>query len=225
MENLYKYENNKEIKSYVERSFPEFNDYLLNITFSAEIPPILQSLIDFKSENYDEELTEYPIDQLMGAYSHETKSIVIYLLGIHLAAKQLKSRINVSSLYADLLHIVLLHEIGHYWFYNVKISKDLRFSGADIEPIKDKKVDEWIAQMFAYFCLKENTNLTMTMSALAEHQPEDYRFYKKYQPENIQVFKLIVRQIHLSDSADQTYKKLIVNDIIKRYKEYCDYNL
>ncbi len=194
----YQYNRNNEIADFLKTSFEELTskDYTIPITFSDEIPPIFT---DKKRKFEGKELDEYPIDELMGAYFPETRRIVIYLQGINRAVKELTDKIATPSLFENLMMIVVLHEIGHFWFHNVTIKKELIIRKIDDDEILNESyfapeinnpvIGEWIAQMFAFFCLKNNVNLLKTMTELAKVQPNEYRSYQNYNQLDINDFK------------------------------------
>ena len=198
----YCYNRHNEINDFLKPNFEEIisKDYSIPITFSDEIPPIFfDKEGKFKGQDFD----KYPIDKLMGVYIPETRNIVIYLQGINQTTKDLADKITVPNLFENLMTIVILHEIGHYWFHNVSIEKDVIIMKLDDDQIltetyfapgiNNPVIEEWIAQMFAFFCINMNVNLVKTMAGLSKDQPNEYQSYLKYNSLIINEFKKIVK--------------------------------
>ena len=198
----YRYNRHNGINDFLKPDFEELTskDYSIPITFSDEIPPIF---FDEKGKFKGQDLDKYPIDKLMGVYIPETRNIVIYLQGINQATKDLADRITVPNLFENLMTIVILHEIGHYWFHNVTIEKDIIIMKLDDDQILNETyfapginspvIEEWIAQMFAFFCINKNVNLVKTMEGLAKDQPNEYQSYLHYINLVINEFKKYVK--------------------------------
>lgn len=216
MDIYYRYNRNKEIISLLENTFEEFKkENSIPITFSDEIPPKLRDKMD-----------DYPIDGLMGAYFLETKHIVIYLQGINRVANDMGSKFKISNLYENLMIIVILHEIGHYWFDNIAFTarfncyKDL----PKVSTMDNPSIDEWVAQMFAFICIKKKKNLIKTMHELTKDQPEEYKSFRNNSAD-IEEFKDIVRvfQHHIT-----IFKELKITEAIEEAQlkiEACKFNL
>ena len=83
------------------------------------------------------------------------------------------------------LKIVILHEIGHYYHFNVnhEFINDEEFAPQAL----NLSIDEWVAQTFAYLCIKENELLKETMIEIAKFQPKEYRSFIETNIEQIEV--------------------------------------
>lgn len=177
---FYQYVQNSDVSSLLTSTFEKFKneDYSPVIIFSDEKPPLLRETMD-----------DYPVDGLMGAYFHETRTIKIYLQGINKAFNELTNKIEspeiLKNLYPNLLKIVILHEIGHYYHFNVnhEFIKDEEFAPQAL----GSHIDEWVAQTFAYLCFKENEQLKETMIEIAKFQPKEYRSFIETNIEQIEV--------------------------------------
>ena len=158
-----------EIHDLLKNHFEELTsrDYSIPITFSDEIPP-------------GKEFGKYPIDRLMGLYIPETRNIVIYLQGISQVARELADKIANTNLYEKLMTLTILHEIGHYWFHNVSNAQicDRCFKNDPFAPVFiNDYIDEWVAQMFAYVCIEQDSNLQDIMIKLSKNQDEKYQSF------------------------------------------------
>jgi hypothetical protein len=216
----YKYNHNGQIISLLLKSFPEFEkDFLIPITFSDELPPIFQRE-KFKGKENEGKLEDYPIDELMGIYLPETRNIVIYLQGINRAAMDLSSILKISNLYEKLLKIVMLHEIGHYWFHNGEfLSLELA------EWFDNPQVNEWIAQMFVFLCIKEDEILKQTMLKLSNSQSEIYQSFWCTQNMSNDHYKEIIEEIKKTKPEDRLLDRLKENEHIKYLLDIYKYNM
>jgi len=184
-----------------------FNEIFPNIIFSDEIPLIL------KKYPY---LDVYPIDKLMGIYSPQTKSITIYIQGIEKAKQKLfevlpeLTQKKENNLYADLIKIVILHELGHYLFHNMDF-KEVIWKADAPQPFApifiNESVDEWVAQSFAYNCVKDVSELESILLQLTEIQPLPYKSFL-----NIELQESWARYISYLQYFDKTVKPILVNE-------------
>jgi hypothetical protein len=227
----YCYNRKNEIIDFLKNSFEELTskDYSIPITFSNETPPIF---FDRYGKFKEHDLDKYPIDDLMGVYYLTTRSIVIYLQGIHRAVNELSDIIAIPNFYENLMTIVILHEIGHYWFHNVKIdAKNYSLvNNYSLDPkILNPTIGEWIAQMFTYLCIKENDDLLNAMEELVKVLPIEYQSFKNYYTMDISEFKRSAKAFQFvpSDiwkdddfqgtvnSSVKDYSKIGIKDAIK----------
>ena len=163
---MYDYNRSGEVEKLIYTSFPELQNEInfIKINFSDELPPILAN---YSNQNFEELRNTWFIqsfDGRLGEYNPETKEITIYLQGFNFSTNIILSQTGINDIfvfYKTLLKIVILHEIGHFWFdnmvqlQNAKIQNKGHFNN-DLSkyPYKDyKRVYEWVAQMFAYLCL------------------------------------------------------------------------
>lgn len=217
----YRYNRNEEVISILLKFFQEFKkDYTIPITYSDETPPIFHEGPEFEGKENEGKLPNYPFEGLMGAYFPETRNIVIYLQGINKTTNDLSGEIKIRNLFENLMIIVILHEIGHYWYNNVKFSS--------VEPtawFDDPWVNEWIAQMFVFQCIKDDEMLKTTMIKLSNSQSEIYQSFNCKNEMSIDLFKKIIEKIRKTSPEERTYSKLMENEKIKRLIEGCKYNL
>ncbi|MDD3014289.1 MAG: hypothetical protein PHC34_11355 [Candidatus Gastranaerophilales bacterium] len=205
MKTNFHYNNNDEIISLIHKMFIEHNinqiciypdgytKYVFNKINEQIMPNIILS--DEMPERYYE-VDDYSTDGLMGFYSPESRSIIIYLQGIEKVRQKLYElhseyyQLKKINLYADLLKIVILHELGHYLFHNMEFGGICwRDDDDDPHPFAPvfifERVDEWIAQSFVYQCIKGEFGLLDTMIKISDIQPYAYKSYntpslKKY---------------------------------------------
>lgn len=194
----YSYNNSDEIMSLVDNLFMEssinvkmisvdgvgmyvleaFNKEIMpGIIISDEIPPVL------KNHN---ELDDYSTDRLMGIYSHQTRAITIYPQGIEKVKQKLielhpeYAQNKKTNLYANLIKIVILHELGHYFFHNMDFKRVI-WNSEDPKPFApifiNDMIDEWVAQSFAYNCVKDSTDLAKTFLQLTKIQSIPYQSF------------------------------------------------
>ena len=100
----------------------------------------------------------------MGAYFPDTRNIVIYLQGINMIVNNKDCTCN----YEQLIILVILHEIGHFWYHKM-------VKGENYSP--DTIVQEWVAQMFTFLIIKENQEVKDCMTNLSKKQPIEYKTY------------------------------------------------
>lgn len=221
MDISYEFNHNEQIISLLIKSFPEFEkNFSIPITFSDEMPPIFHKRQKFERKEKEGKLDDYPIDELMGVYLPRTRNIVIYMQGINRAVNDLSKEINDPNLYENLLTIVILHEIGHYWFYNVKIKTAL-----PTPRINEIEIKECIAQLFVFYCIKNNTELVETMNSLSENQPNEYKTYKCFEMLTLEEFKNVIEKFRNEKPENQTLEEIKKYDIIKFYIDICMYNM
>ena len=159
-------------KRYLEYVFDEINNQIMpNIIFSDELP--------------NKKIDDYSTDGLMGAYSPESRSITIYLQGIEKARNKLLEvyadyyEENETNLYADLIKIVILHELGHYFFHNMDFKSLV--CREESQPFAavflNEMIDEWVAQSFTYQCVENESNLLDVLVKLANEQKLHYKTF------------------------------------------------
>lgn len=189
-----------------------FNEIIPNIIFSDKIPQILIKHPD---------LDEYPIDELMGIYSPQTRSITIYVQGVEKAKQKLfevypeLTQNKGNNLYADLIKIVILHELGHYFFHNMDF-KLVTWNNDAPQPFApifiNESVDEWVAQSFAYNCVKYVPELESILLRLTEIQPLPYKSFLNIKLQNDDPPVSWVRYISYLQYFDKLVKPILVNE-------------
>ena len=197
----YNFKRDQEIIDCLIENFMEFKTTMsIPIIFSDKEPPIYLDRIFISGKPRTEKeknpiLRKYPIDRLMGEYLPKKRQIIIYLQGINRAAEYLSKKEKHPNLYDNLLSIVLLHEIGHFWvhnFKNDKMSNNKRFN--------DNNLSEWIAQVFAFLCLHKSVGAKKVMLLLAKYQPAAYRTFVVFQNLPLNEFKNSIKQLSSDDS-------------------------
>jgi len=189
----YSFNNNLKIEKLLSAVFPKFCNNIncnINITFSDEIPPIFLENDKFQGKE-KKKLHEYPIDLLMGSYYPESRSIVIYLQGINMFVNAEGCNCN----YEDVLMLVILHEIGHFWYHH--LSNTYTYT-------ENTNVQEWVAQSFAFLVMKENKDIKECMEKLSKHQPIKYQTYNEITPISVNEFldRLVEREDDLIGHVD-----------------------
>lgn len=210
------YNDANEIISLVHKAFPEFEKgYAVQIIFSDETPPIFQSKSD---EEIDRFKDKFPIDELLGTYTLETKEIKIYLQGIRWATEiQKKKILEKNVFFEELLKIVILHELGHFWFHNVSFLNE-----APSDKPNSPEIDEWVAQMFTFYCIEnciENKHdLMIIFEELMKNQPIEYKIDDFHRNIVVELFKEIVEEVRKEKTEIKSWGDFIkvnlkVNDI------------
>lgn len=175
---IYDYNRSVEILEQVYLRFPELKNFSIPIVFTDEIPFRLSEIIKTTNEkNYK----EVKIFKLLGEYLPQENIIKIYLQGFRFAFQY--SLINEQTIrdYQILMKIVILHEIGHYWFYNFH-----GLNSSDVSELIDfsrdnnyhhKYIHEWAAQAFSYLCLTDEEEKKYMKSFAKDRQPEEYQTF------------------------------------------------
>lgn len=190
----YEFTKDELIKQCIKDFFSELNATGIPIIFSDEEPSIL--IIEKKTDN---KIDKYPVCDLLGKYNPQTKEITIYLQGINRATEDERKNLvkydlanykcTKSDFYQHLLKVVILHEIGHYWFHNFAVDPKLMKESGDVylrnkinflenDPERSIFINEWIAQMFAYLCLTDPVEKSF-MEEFAKIQPPEYNAFLK----------------------------------------------
>jgi hypothetical protein len=231
----YDFNKDKIIIQCIKDFFPESDGICIPIIFSDEVPPILI----INQPNID----KHPICGLGGKYDPKTKEITIYLQGLNRATEDLgnieivrrymrRYNFTKSALYQMLLKVVIVHEIGHYWFYNFadnpELMEDKDYIHNKIDYLKNDLernnfIDEWIAQMFAYLCLTDPAEKKF-MVKFSKKQPEEYRTFKENGDLNLDndTFKQAAGLLQLKDVyrvIGQGFKTNIVQGGISLIRE------
>lgn len=195
----YHYNSNEEIISLVHKMFEKHainrkcihpngvTEYVFDEINSQIMPNIILS-----DELPDVQIEDYSTDRLMGKYSPESRSITIYLQGIEKVRQKFqelyRDDLNKgANLYADLIRIVIFHELGHYFFHNMDFKSLICLK--EPEPFaavfSTEIIDEWVAQSFTYQCVENESGLLDVLVKLANFQS---RPYKTFIQENLKPF-------------------------------------
>jgi len=204
MSTIYDYDRSAEILESVISKFTELKNFSIPIVFTDEIPFKLNEFIE-KGLNNNKDL-KYPIFQLFGEYIPKSNIIKIYLQGLNFAFKNSVLDEKLMKEYQMLLKIVILHEIGHFWFYNNSglpstIKKDLivDLEANDNNQNDGKYIHEWVAQIFAYLCL-ETDDERYFMKEFSKNQPEEYQTYlDDIKNTTLNKFTQFCKFLHLND--------------------------
>lgn len=186
----YSYNSSDEIVSLIHNLFLKSG---INVKMISEGGYGKYVLEDFIKEMmpgiiFSDEITQvgdFSTDGLMGVYSLESRSITIYPQGIEKAKQELLkvnteyySKNKDSNLYADLTKIVILHELGHYFFHNMDF-KHVYWNNEVPQPFASvfihEMIDEWVAQSFVFNCIKDVNHLFDTFQKLTEIQNVQYK--------------------------------------------------
>ncbi|WP_297099321.1 hypothetical protein [uncultured Draconibacterium sp.] len=191
MEINFSFNRSLEIIDEVSTTFSEFESNCPTIVFSDEIPPLLAGK--------NNEIEKFPVCGLLGEYCLRTKKIIIYLQGINFVHTKLGSNPQSSKLYQNLLKIVIIHELGHYWHYTCMNKSNYEGS------ICDEEFSEWIAQMFTMFCLSKYKTATEILFNLSKNQPDIYKSFVDFKIMFKEHFYEIVRELWSSYPSEITF--------------------
>jgi len=204
MSTIYDYNRSTKVLESVILKFTELKNFSIPIIFTDEIPFKLNEFIE-KGLDYNKDF-KYPIFQLFGEYIPKNNIIKIYLQGLNFAFRNSALDKKLMKEYQMLLKIVILHEIGHFWFYNntglpLKIKNDLivELETSDNNQSDRKYIYEWVAQIFAYLCLETDEERDF-MKKLSSNQPEEYQTYlDDIKNITLNKFKQFCKFLHLND--------------------------
>lgn len=110
------------------------------IVLSDEDPPV------FSSETGQEAEPTYDVEQWLGCYCWRSGEVTLWQKGICMAAAAL----GVS--YLDLLNVVLIHELGHWFNHRAPVGTGAVWWDADASEryLKCRRYDEVWAQLFVW---------------------------------------------------------------------------
>lgn len=183
---LYNYNKNREIQLLLSKSCPDFQFDDCVINFSDEVPEHLENLRKEErpfGRKDDTEIPQVMIDELMGAYFPDLKKIVIYLQGINHVANY---RIPKCT-FENLLQIVIIHEIGHYWHHSIETKNYYKRCTWE---------KEWIAQTFTSIVAYQSTALQECMDNLREKQNVCYKTYQEFRKANMNALIQSIQNIN-----------------------------
>lgn len=210
MSMMYDYNRREEILYLVYSNFPELKDFNIPIVFTDEIPERLIKLLK-TTNNEKKKATIY---KLLGEYLPQNNTIKIYLQGFRFIFQYREIDEQNIKEYQTLFKIVILHEIGHYWFYNhsgLSVQyNDLLLDITGNEELNQEKscfIHEWVAQIFAYICL-ENEEERAFMKKFAENQPPEYgTFVRELNFIELKcIFRNVSKLLHLPEVFERILK-------------------
>ncbi|MFA5217377.1 MAG: hypothetical protein WC388_00405 [Bacteroidales bacterium] len=169
-----------------------FND----ISFLNEYGPLHPNIIT--------KTDKVPTDEVLGQYL--SKKIKIYLNSIQEFAKFLNNNQTLCNV-DDLVFIVVLHELGHYWFHKEQLVH------MKTPPCHGDKIGEWIAQMFVLYYIEDRMDLFIGISN--NNQPESYNLNNRYRRMPLELYielaKEVAQEETLFNDWDEIENPLIIN--------------
>ena len=108
--------------------------------------------------------------------------------------------------YEHLLMLVILHEIGHFWYHSLGNTYTYTYTN-------NTNVQEWVAQVFTFLVIKDNLEIKDCMAKLSKHQPYKYQTYTENTPKSVKIFigQLAVNEDGLKEEVDTRIAALKYN--------------